>query len=82
MSDDLERHFHEPGLPDVLKPGMSGTACCNIRTALSSLGCRREWTKSDIYDEELQSVVLQFQTDNRKSWQPTRKAKTTASSLP
>ena len=62
--EDLKSAFREPGLTDVLKPGMSGTACCNIRTALSSLGYRREWSNADCYDAELQSVVRQFQADN------------------
>jgi peptidoglycan hydrolase-like protein with peptidoglycan-binding domain len=61
---ELERYFHEPGLPKTLKPGMSGTAFCNIRTALSSLGLRREWGNADVYDEEMQSVVRKFQTDS------------------
>jgi hypothetical protein len=60
----LERYFREPGLPNLLKPGMSGTACCNIRTALSSLGCQREWQNGEMYDAELQRVVLDFQSAN------------------
>ena len=60
----LERYFREPGLPNLLKPGMSGTACCNIRTALSSLGCQREWQNGEMYDAELERVVRDFQTAN------------------
>ncbi|HEU4689892.1 MAG TPA: TIR domain-containing protein [Vicinamibacterales bacterium] len=60
----LERYFREPGLPNLLKPGMSGTACCNIRTALSSLGCQREWQNGEMYDAELQQVVRDFQVAN------------------
>jgi peptidoglycan hydrolase-like protein with peptidoglycan-binding domain len=59
---DLEKYFHEPGRPNVLKPGVKGTAMCNIRTALSSLGLWREWQNADIYDEELLSVVRTFQS--------------------
>jgi hypothetical protein len=60
----LERYFREPGLPNLLKPGVSGTACCNIRTALSSLGFQREWRSGDLYDAELQRVVRDFQAAN------------------
>jgi hypothetical protein len=57
----LESYFEEAGLPSVLKPGMSGIVCCNIRTALSSLGLWHEWRNADLYDEELQSAVRKFQ---------------------
>jgi hypothetical protein len=60
-NEDLERYFHQTRRADVLKPGMSATACCNIRTALSWLGYRREWQRTDRYDKELESVVRQFQ---------------------
>jgi hypothetical protein len=60
----LERYFREPGSPNLLKPGVSGTACCNIRTALSSLGCQREWQNGELYDAELQRVVRDFQATN------------------
>ena len=59
--DELASAFQGCGVADVLKPGMSGDACCNIKIALSALGYRREWSCADRYDEELQSVVRQFQ---------------------
>ena len=63
-SKKLERLFREPGLPNLLKPGMVATACCNIRTALSALGYRREWKNAERYDDELKEIVEQFQAKN------------------
>lgn len=60
----LERYFLEPGIQGVLKPGVSGTACCNIRSALSALGYQREWRNADAYDGELEAVVRRFQETN------------------
>ncbi len=45
----------------MLKPGVSGIACCNIRTALSALGFQREWKNTDTYDNELEDAVRRFQ---------------------
>ena len=60
----LERYFLEPGVQGVLKPGLSGNACCNIRTTLSALANQREWRNADIYDDELKAAVRRFQEAN------------------
>ena len=60
-SKALERFFQEPGISGMLKPGVSGIACCNIRTALSALGFQREWRSADSYDSELEAIVRRFQ---------------------
>ncbi|SPF55478.1 hypothetical protein SBA4_7120003 [Candidatus Sulfopaludibacter sp. SbA4] len=54
--EELKGAFREPGQADVLKPGMTGTACCNIRIALSALGYQREWNNAECYDAELHGV--------------------------
>jgi hypothetical protein len=59
----LERYFRDPIVgDDLLQPPMSSVACRNIRSALRLLGYKL--APSDLYDKELEEVVLAFQYDN------------------
>jgi len=57
----FERFFNDPE-HRVLRPGMSGVACRNIRTALRMLDYQVEW--GDEYDDALEQAVLRFQIDH------------------
>jgi hypothetical protein len=61
--EQYERFFRDPQIGDgVLRPGLSGLACRNLRIALRSLGLGRDLAFSDEYDESLAKAVLAFQT--------------------
>lgn len=61
--DKLEQFFRDPDAGDTLiKPGMSGKACENIRHALRLLGYDVEYGNQ--YDDALAKAILKFQTDN------------------
>jgi hypothetical protein len=58
----FERFFSDPGVGDgVMRPGMSGLACENIRSALGMLGYDVEY--GDQYDATLARTVQRFQAD-------------------
>lgn len=61
VQQELERYFIDPR-SDILRVGMSGPGCANLKIALNELGYRRWNREDDTYDSGLAEAVLDFQT--------------------
>jgi murein L,D-transpeptidase YcbB/YkuD len=59
--DALVHHLEDPSIGDTFRPGASGAAIKNLKTALDWIGYRQLWRNDQEYDAQLVEAVLQFQ---------------------
>jgi hypothetical protein len=71
MSEDIivqkfERYFKNPiAEKEILEKGNTGVACRNLRRAISMLTSLRINTSIDVFDEELENAIMEFQKENK-----------------